>query len=79
SEDPGAIIADILPGAPAARVIVDRAAAIRAAVTAAAQTDVVLLAGKGHEPYQECNGLRTPFSDAAEARTALAQRQEKKQ
>ncbi len=77
-EEPAAIIADILPGAPAARVIEDRAEAIRAAVAVAADADVVLLAGKGHEPYQERKGVRTPFSDLAEARAALAQRQEKK-
>ena len=75
-EDPAAIIADILPGAPGARVIEDRAAAIRTAVTEAAASDVVLLAGKGHEPYQERNGVRAPFSDVEQARTALHLRQE---
>lgn len=77
-EEPAAIIADILPGAPGARVIEDRAIAIRAAIAEAAAADVVLLAGKGHEPYQERNGVRTPFSDVAEARGALAYRQENK-
>ncbi len=78
-EDPAAIIADILPGAPGARVIADRATAIGAAVADAAPADVILLAGKGHEPYQERNGVRTPFSDVAEARTALHLRQENQQ
>ena len=42
----------------------------------AAPADVILIAGKGHEPYQERNGVRTPFSDVAEARAALHLRQE---
>ena len=70
-EDPAAIIADIMPGAPGARAVIDRAAAIRETIAAAAAEDVVLLAGKGHEPYQEINGVRTPFSDAEQARGAL--------
>ncbi len=49
----------------------DRRAAIRAAIAAAQPGDVVLIAGKGHETYQERNGARTPFSDAAEATAAL--------
>jgi UDP-N-acetylmuramoyl-L-alanyl-D-glutamate--2,6-diaminopimelate ligase len=35
---------------------------------------VVLIAGKGHEPYQEIQGVKTPFSDTEQARAALAQR-----
>jgi len=50
----------------------DRRAAIRGAVAAAKAGDVVLIAGKGHETFQERNGQRTPFSDAAEAEAALA-------
>ena len=73
-EDPAAIIADILPGAPGATVIVDRAAAIGQAIGAAGPTDVVLLAGKGHEPYQEVAGVRRPFSDIEQAGAALAAR-----
>ncbi len=76
SEAPEAIIADIRAGAPAAEIIVERAAAIRATVLAAHPAEVVLLAGKGHEPYQEIAGVRRPFSDAAEARAALAARAE---
>jgi UDP-N-acetylmuramoyl-L-alanyl-D-glutamate--2,6-diaminopimelate ligase len=50
----------------------DRRAAIRGAVAAAREGDVVLVAGKGHETYQETAGVRRPFSDADEARAALA-------
>ena len=57
------------------RVEPDRAAAIHAAVAAADARDVILLAGKGHEPYQEIAGVRTPFSDLETAKSALAGRQ----
>ena len=50
----------------------DRAAAIRDAVASAQGGDVVLVAGKGHEDYQERNGLRVHFSDAEAAAAALA-------
>ncbi|HZR70748.1 MAG TPA: UDP-N-acetylmuramoyl-L-alanyl-D-glutamate--2,6-diaminopimelate ligase [Burkholderiales bacterium] len=74
-EDPGAIIADIVAGIPGAHeVIEDRRAAIERAVGMANAGDIVLLAGKGHEPYQEVAGRRLPFSDAAEAERALARR-----
>ena len=52
----------------------DRAVAIRAAVTGADLRDVVLIAGKGHEPYQEVAGVRTPWSDADQVAAALAAR-----
>ena len=52
------------------------ALAIRSAVAAAADADVVLLAGKGHEAYQESAGIRTPFSDLEQARSALALRRQ---
>jgi UDP-N-acetylmuramyl-tripeptide synthetase len=78
SEDPVAILNDIRVGAPVAEVVVDRAEAIRWTILAAHPADVILLAGKGHEPYQEICGLRRPFSDIAEARSALAARQEMK-
>ena len=76
SEDPQTIIEQIREAAPQAAVIADRAAAIRTVIRAAHPADVVLLAGKGHEPYQEICGVRRPFSDIAEARAALAARQE---
>ena len=55
-------------------VIEDRRQAIQLAIARAEPADVVLLAGKGHEEYQEINGQRLPFSDAVEARAALARR-----
>ena len=52
-------------------VELDRAAAIRTAIAGAKLGDVVLIAGKGHEDYQERNGLRQHFSDAEIAQDAL--------
>jgi len=51
---------------------IDRREAIRQAIAAAGTADVVLIAGKGHEAYQEAQGVRAPFSDAAEASAALS-------
>ncbi|EXI89632.1 MAG: UDP-N-acetylmuramoyl-L-alanyl-D-glutamate--2,6-diaminopimelate ligase [Candidatus Accumulibacter sp. BA-94] len=76
SEDPQAILDQILIAAPAAEVIADRCEAIRHTILSAHPADVVLIAGKGHEPYQEVGGVRRPFSDTAEARAALVARQE---
>lgn len=72
SEDPEAIIGEIASGAPGAERITDRRAAIAVAISSAAPADVVLLAGKGHEGYQEIAGAFHPFSDLAEAKAALA-------
>jgi UDP-N-acetylmuramoyl-L-alanyl-D-glutamate--2,6-diaminopimelate ligase len=72
-EDPSAIIADIVRGAGAqARVVEDRASAIAGAIGSADSADVVLIAGKGHEAYQEAQGARVPFSDVEHAGRALA-------
>jgi UDP-N-acetylmuramoyl-L-alanyl-D-glutamate--2,6-diaminopimelate ligase len=76
SEDVQSILDAIRVAAPTAQVIADRGEAIRRTIAAAHPADVVLLAGKGHEPYQEIAGVRRPFSDAAEARVALAARRE---
>ena len=74
-EDPAAIIADILAGMPPGQTaLTDRAEAIRTAVSEAAAGDVVLIAGKGHEDYQEVQGVRYPFSDVEVARAALLSR-----
>ena len=70
SEDPLQIIRQI--GLPDAEP--DRAAAIARAIAQAQPNDVVLIAGKGHESYQEIAGRRLPFSDAAVARAAAARR-----
>ena len=74
TEVPAQILADIAAGAPGAAVVEDRAAAIRAAVAEAGARDIVLVAGKGHEDYQEVHGVRRPFSDVGEARAALLER-----
>ncbi len=74
-EDPRAIIADIATGTGGAHEqIVDRRRAIRHAVAAANRGDIVLVAGKGHENYQEIGGLRRRFDDTAVVRAALAGR-----
>ncbi len=71
-EDPAQIIAEILPGIRAAHAIEpDRRAAIRLAIARSGPGDVIVVAGKGHEPYQEIAGARLPFSDVAEAAAAL--------
>ena len=70
SEAPMAIIGDIRRGLPdghAVEVEADRARAIALALEQAADHDVVLIAGKGHEDYQETAGVRRPFSDKARA------------
>ena len=73
-EDPHAIIEQILAGIPQRRAeaIEDRQVAIFSAVNHASAGDVVLLAGKGHETYQEIAGVRHPFSDREMAASALA-------
>jgi UDP-N-acetylmuramoyl-L-alanyl-D-glutamate--2,6-diaminopimelate ligase len=75
SEDPETIIAQILEGIPAGapklEVEVDRAAAIRLALGRAREGDIVLIAGKGHETYQELAGGTIDFDDRLVARAVL--------
>ncbi|MEQ1502230.1 MAG: UDP-N-acetylmuramoyl-L-alanyl-D-glutamate--2,6-diaminopimelate ligase [Myxococcota bacterium] len=78
TEDPSAIAAEILAGIPddptgrpRVHLELDREAAIRWVLAQAAPGDAVLLAGKGHETYQEVAGIRRPFDDRAIARRAL--------
>ena len=74
-EDPQAIIDDILAGLQRVPAVeIDRGRAIAAAVADADKRDVILLAGKGHEPYQEIAGVRHAFSDLDAAKSALAGR-----
>ena len=78
SEDPAHILHQVLQGTIAGqtvRVEPDRAAAIALALAEADTRDVVLIAGKGHEDYQETAGVRRPFSDMAQARAALQARE----
>jgi UDP-N-acetylmuramoyl-L-alanyl-D-glutamate--2,6-diaminopimelate ligase len=87
SEDPAVIAAAALEGAVSAGkpqaeapkaghtwVELDRAVAIRTAIAQAEPGDTVLIAGKGHETYQEIAGVRHPFDDGAVARLALEAR-----
>ncbi len=71
-EDPAAILDDILAGMKTRPVIEpNREAAIRQVLREADANDVILLAGKGHETYQEIAGGRQPFSDLEHARLSL--------
>jgi murE/murF fusion protein len=74
TESPEAIVEQILAGIPKAAkadVQVDRARAIMQTIWAALPEDVVLLAGKGHETYQDMGGEKLPFDDREWARLAL--------
>ena len=74
SENPLSILAQMRPGLSrpdAAQVQPDRAAAIEQAVRQSQPQDVVLLAGKGHENYQDIKGVKHSFSDRAQAQAAL--------
>src|SRR5205823_1295713 len=79
SEDPSEIASEIVRGIRETgnrryAVMLDRAAAIAAAIAEARSGDVVLIAGKGYEPYQEAAGVRTPVLDAAHAACGLEAR-----
>jgi UDP-N-acetylmuramoyl-L-alanyl-D-glutamate--2,6-diaminopimelate ligase len=73
SEDPGAIVAEVLEGAGSeVRSQVDRRAAIAEAIAGASPGDVVVIAGKGHEQGQEFKqGQKIPFDDVTVAREVL--------
>jgi UDP-N-acetylmuramoyl-L-alanyl-D-glutamate--2,6-diaminopimelate ligase len=73
-ESVNSIINDVLRGMEAPnRVMVepDRATAIRAAIAQAGPGDIVLIAGKGHETWQEIAGQKIPFSDEATVQAVL--------
>ena len=77
TESPEAIIADALAGVDAAdqsriEVIVDRGEAIARTVSAAEAGDILVIAGKGHEDYQEINGVKHHFDDREQVQQALA-------
>jgi UDP-N-acetylmuramoyl-L-alanyl-D-glutamate--2,6-diaminopimelate ligase len=72
SEDPRAILDEIRAGMQGeAQVIGDRRAAIAAAIAASGEGDIVLVAGKGHEDYQQIGSERIPYSDRATVRELL--------
>lgn len=78
TEDPDLIIADMKKGLDPDELrktlcITDRREAIRAAVQTALPGSVILIAGKGHEPYQEINGVRHHFDDREEVSNAFAE------
>ncbi|MES3016030.1 MAG: UDP-N-acetylmuramoyl-L-alanyl-D-glutamate--2,6-diaminopimelate ligase [Pseudomonadota bacterium] len=79
NEAPGFILLQIVAGLAGSqervKVIEDRRAAIAHAVRNANPHDVILVAGKGHEDYQEINGVKHHFSDLAEAAAALRTRE----
>ncbi len=74
SEDPQDIIAEVVVGMNAHRheVVPERSEAIARAISQAIAGDIVLIAGKGHENYQEITGVKYPFSDVDEAMKQLS-------
>ncbi|MTI87136.1 MAG: UDP-N-acetylmuramoyl-L-alanyl-D-glutamate--2,6-diaminopimelate ligase [Balneolaceae bacterium] len=73
-ENPDLIIADILDGFANlgnVKSITDRGDAIKQTIAASSSDDIILIAGKGHEDYQEINGIEHPFDDRKVAREAL--------
>ena len=71
-ESGDAIVADIVAGMKVPPTVIrDRAEAIAYALHSAAANDVVLIAGKGHEDYQEIAGVRRPYSDRATVQALL--------
>ncbi len=73
-EDPAAIAAAVAEGVRSPRIILDRREALFTVFSEASPEDVVLVAGKGHEDYQEICGVKHHFSDAETVREALTER-----
>jgi UDP-N-acetylmuramoyl-L-alanyl-D-glutamate--2,6-diaminopimelate ligase len=76
SEDPTTIIEEMVAGINQTDIkrvlkIGDRREAIRTAVMMAKEADLILVAGKGHETYQEVNGKRSHFDDREELKSAF--------
>ncbi len=76
TEDPEAILRDIIPGAQSTgrhfEVVTDRRAAIRYAMDLARKDDIIVLAGKGHETYQEIHGVKYHLDEREEVAAHLA-------
>ena len=72
-EDPTAIIKEVTQGFRQQKYccICDRREAISRAIEQALPYDIIVIAGKGHETYQEVNGVRSPFDDAKVAQRAM--------
>ena len=79
SEDPDAIINEIKAGMQGVRfeTVKDRREAIQLAIEISLPQDIILIAGKGHETYQEIHGYRQKFDDRDEAREALEVKRKK--
>ncbi len=76
-EDPNLIIADVMKGFASAENVIeleDRRKAIYTAITNANSGDIILIAGKGHEDYQDVRGTKHPFDDYKIAEEALTQK-----
>ncbi len=78
SEDPGKILADAAKGFlnSGFEVVEDRRSAIRRAIQMAGERDIILIAGKGHETYQEINGVRHDFDDRLIASACISEKAE---
>ena len=78
TEEPAAIIADITRGLPEGgwEVVEDRRKAIRHAMDIAEKDDIIVLAGKGHETYQEINGVKNHLDEREEVAAHLAEMRE---
>jgi UDP-N-acetylmuramoyl-L-alanyl-D-glutamate--2,6-diaminopimelate ligase len=77
NEDPKKILKEMAAGlskGASVQILENRVEAIRTAVLSATAGDVVLVAGKGHEEFQEIRGEKLPFSDRREVERALAER-----
>ena len=60
------------------KVVVDRVEAIKEAIQMATKRDIIVLAGKGHEPYQEINGVKYPFDERIIVNDIIAELEENK-
>ena len=82
TEDPNAIVDQIEEGIKKTKgkyeVIVDRTEAIEKAIDMANKNDIIVLAGKGHEPYQEINGVKYPFDERIIVREIINKKTKKK-
>ena len=82
TEDPQKIVDQIEEGIKKTKgnykVIVDRKEAIKEAIQMATKRDIVVLAGKGHEPYQEINGVKYPFDERIIVREIIDQLEDEK-
>ena len=82
TEDPQKIVDQIEEGIKKTKgnykVIVDRTEAIKEAIKMATKRDIVVLAGKGHEPYQEINGVKYPFDERIIVREIIDQLEDEK-